>query len=80
VYGGPHCNTVQREFSLVQIFAELLATALEEIFFGFKFRAFSTWRPYLTSNFTVHIFAPPDLSAKNMKFCTTRNFPLYGNS
>jgi hypothetical protein len=58
-------------FSLVQNFMELLATALEEKFCGLKFHAFSTWRLYMhlhvyrsTSNFAVHIFAAPDLSTK----------------
>jgi hypothetical protein len=67
------------KFSLVQIFMELLATALEEIkFHGFNSRAFSTWRPYsrrLISNFVVHIFTAPNLSTKSVKFCTMRKFP-----
>ncbi len=72
------CILYSEKFSLVQNFAELLPTALENIFVSFNFRTFFTWRPYLhrsISNFAVHIFTVPDLSAKNAKFCTMLKFP-----
>jgi hypothetical protein len=59
-------------------FRGIACYCFERIFRCFNFRAFSTWRPYphqLISNFTANIFAVPDLSAKNAKFCTMLKFP-----
>ena len=63
----------------MQNFAELLVSPLEEIFVALIFAsqiasaALAILQPIC--NFTVLIFVAADLSAKNTKFCTMREFP-----
>ena len=77
-------DTYSGKFSRVQNFAESPLGASEEIFAVLIFAA-----PARTERrgaidivpvaiFTVFIFVEADISAKIAKFCTTRNFPLYG--
>ena len=66
------------KFLLVQNFAELVMSPLEEIFVVLIFvrsLRMRTIRICTVHNFAVLIFAAADLSAKNVKVCTMRKFP-----
>ena len=64
------------KFLRVQNFVESPLRAPEEIFVVLIFAApVRTGRQGATAIFAVFIFAEADLSAKTVKFCTTRKFP-----
>jgi hypothetical protein len=80
--GEPHIP-YSGKFSLVQIFVELHVSLSEEIFMVFVPSHIETTPTSIdctyditfSSDFAVLIFAVPNLSAKNAKFCTMRKFP-----